>query len=931
MKKLTTLMLASAIELFFQLCAGLPIAFAQPLAACGTHKLHIETINVPDSWPEHAVNEDHLYLWNQYMDIYRYGKTTTKWGKNNKNEFGGYPTSSALHSKWGFNWPSGALAMTLTKRSWWPPWENCREIKESDIVFNPKFNWTLDRDNAEDNPSLIFYDSVLLHELGHSWGMLSFLEYYYYPAPTVMHAYYSGIVQDSMSIHTPDAIAVREAYADQESIPTIINVGVHSKFADAEHQIWEISTTDKTSYAVGESITIDNLTVENTGTVDLSNVHIRIYLSTDRHNISNPNGLVGDWSWDTFPHETYGVYSFTGSVPSGIPGGNYYVLPVVTYNGYVDDGWWDNVTHLVNQVVVRAPSAYTLTVNINPQGAGSVSLNPGGGNYPPGSQVTLTATPNPGYTFSSWSGDASGSTNPTTITMNGNKSVTANFTVIPPCSYTLSVNIIPLTYAPPAPGTVTINPQKNTYCAGDQVTLKATPNSGWTFSSWSGGASGSANPTTITMNGNKSVTANFTVIPPCTCTLSPTSRSHGAGAEAGSVSVSAPSGCNWTAASNVNWITITSSSTGTGNGTVYYSVSANSGSGSRTGTLIIGGQAFTVIQSGPSSRWTSVNLPSVSSDWSLLRMHSLTANEGWAVGQDNANGKGVLLHYSGSSWSSMSLPSVSSDWDLQGIHFTSANEGWAVGSDTANHRAVLLHYSGGTWTSVSPPTLSSLWYLCGVHFTSPNEGWAVGGDTANTRGSLLHYSGGTWTVVTPPFVSSNWYLREVYFTSSIEGWAVGANRTDGKGVLLHYSGGAWSSVSPPSVSSDWWLLGLHFTSPSEGWAVGHDETTGRGVLLHYSGGTWSSVSPPYLSSHWWARGVYLTSPNEGWAAGGESTNNSGVMLRYSGGAWTLESLPSVSSDWEIWGTHAASSNEAWAVGIDDSNKKGVLLHYTPSL
>src|SRR5690606_21760224 len=42
--------------------------------------------------------------------------------------------------------------------------------------------------------------------------------------------------------------------------------------------------------------------------------------------------------------------------------------------------------------------------------------------------VTLTAIPNEGYAFSNWSGDASGSTNPLSISMNGNKNITANFT-----------------------------------------------------------------------------------------------------------------------------------------------------------------------------------------------------------------------------------------------------------------------------------------------------------------------------------------------------------------------------------------------------------------------------------------------------------------------------------------------------------------------
>jgi len=43
--------------------------------------------------------------------------------------------------------------------------------------------------------------------------------------------------------------------------------------------------------------------------------------------------------------------------------------------------------------------------------------------------VQLTATANPGWTFSGWSGDLTSSTNPDSITMNGDKFVTANFII----------------------------------------------------------------------------------------------------------------------------------------------------------------------------------------------------------------------------------------------------------------------------------------------------------------------------------------------------------------------------------------------------------------------------------------------------------------------------------------------------------------------
>jgi pectate lyase len=53
---------------------------------------------------------------------------------------------------------------------------------------------------------------------------------------------------------------------------------------------------------------------------------------------------------------------------------------------------------------ISSGTTYTLTVNINPSGAGSVTLNPSGGVYVAGTTVTLTAVANSGWVFSSWSG-----------------------------------------------------------------------------------------------------------------------------------------------------------------------------------------------------------------------------------------------------------------------------------------------------------------------------------------------------------------------------------------------------------------------------------------------------------------------------------------------------------------------------------------------
>ncbi|MCP4123178.1 MAG: hypothetical protein GY751_15600, partial [Bacteroidetes bacterium] len=78
---------------------------------------------------------------------------------------------------------------------------------------------------------------------------------------------------------------------------------------------------------------------------------------------------------------------------------------------------------------------YTLTTSVN--GNGTVMLNPPGGTYSAGTQVTLTANPDSGTQFNFWSGDASGSVNPLTVTVTSNMSISANFSSTGGCSYSI--------------------------------------------------------------------------------------------------------------------------------------------------------------------------------------------------------------------------------------------------------------------------------------------------------------------------------------------------------------------------------------------------------------------------------------------------------------------------------------------------------------
>ena len=88
---------------------------------------------------------------------------------------------------------------------------------------------------------------------------------------------------------------------------------------------------------------------------------------------------------------------------------------------------YEDKTATVDVTVNDCTSYYTLTMAVDPTGGGTTNPAVGSHTYPENEVVTLTATAASGYNFVNWTGDASGTNPPTTVTMDGDKTVTANF------------------------------------------------------------------------------------------------------------------------------------------------------------------------------------------------------------------------------------------------------------------------------------------------------------------------------------------------------------------------------------------------------------------------------------------------------------------------------------------------------------------------
>src|SRR5665648_486445 len=172
--------------------------------------------------------------------------------------------------------------------------------------------------------------------------------------------------------------------------------------------------------------------------------------------------------------------------------------------------WATNPTATIGACIPMGPQPgddkVTLTMAVNPSGGGTTSpavgAHPG---YAENQVVNINATPASGYHFVNWTGAVTGSVNPTTVTMDANKTVTANFELDAATYYTLTMAVNPSGGGTTSPA-VGAHPG---YAANQVVNIIATPASGYHFVSWTGATTGSVNPTTVTMDANKTVTANF--------------------------------------------------------------------------------------------------------------------------------------------------------------------------------------------------------------------------------------------------------------------------------------------------------------------------------------------------------------------------------------------------------------------------------------
>jgi NOL1/NOP2/fmu family ribosome biogenesis protein len=347
---------------------------------------------------------------------------------------------------------------------------------------------------------------------------------------------------------------------------------------------------------------------------------------------------------------------------------------------------------------VFAKKEYALTINT--EGEGSVHeeiIQQKTTDYPHGTIVQLTANPAEGWEFVEWQGAINSTENPTQVTVNEAKEVTA---VFEKKTYSLSVSTT-------GEGSVTKDPDQQEYAYNSTVDLQATPAEGYKFVEWQGDITGSENPTQITVDEAKEVTAVFEKAVVVTKNGKPPKgrvtffqagnasndvvfavtkeATNGDGSQG--IWVSEDNGDTWTKTSNLvaNFITIASKN---------------------PNLVIAGGDNGYVISTDGGHRWTSgvINDPTFGNPIILEDAASTSTNDAIYVASPDAMAPGVYRSNDlGNTWTQiLSETETGSKTDAQIYHVyvSPSNENIIYAATTRDHNIWKSTNRGNSFVSI---------------------------------------------------------------------------------------------------------------------------------------------------------------------------------------------------------------------------------------
>lgn len=327
------------------LLSGLLLLFAWPASAqhgdwcaCGRHSTEpafFQIDHTVTSFQNAAATS--FNRWDRYSDVFSWGIGNGAGGSNGTNEiifFG----AAATFNQYGIVIDSNVFGVTYINPSSAfgnPPFNACPPpagttcgfFSETDVIMNAEFSrgWTTSPPNYSDTGPA-YYIATAIHEMGHALGI-----HHNFDSLTTMN-YYEDYA--ALYLSHSDGRAARGYHATQAR--TTVDIGTYPfRFSGFQYSGTTVASSIPSSVEQGALLTVRNFTIENIGSETLSNVRLRLYLSTNDI-ITGADYLLGTVSFSSFSTwwDTTGT-NFT--VPSSVPAGTYYLGAIASYNTSQED------------------------------------------------------------------------------------------------------------------------------------------------------------------------------------------------------------------------------------------------------------------------------------------------------------------------------------------------------------------------------------------------------------------------------------------------------------------------------------------------------------------------------------------------------------------------------------------------------------------
>jgi hypothetical protein len=227
-------------------------------------------------------------------------------GANDGDNTIGFLGEAGLNSEYGLSY-SSALAWTVC----WSGFFSGR-LDECDVMFDPTLPWQLGPDDDE------WFQSTALHELGHVRGLDHFNNF--------LSIEMSGTSKylRGETLYMDDKVAIRQ---NASHVPEF-DMAIYNKWHNGSLPQW--MSMSPLSLREGQVINLNNITVENRGTLAFGPLRFGVYLS-DNTTISTSDTLLNTGSWGSFGTFTFSTFNWSAVIPTVSDCGTRYI------GGIIDD------------------------------------------------------------------------------------------------------------------------------------------------------------------------------------------------------------------------------------------------------------------------------------------------------------------------------------------------------------------------------------------------------------------------------------------------------------------------------------------------------------------------------------------------------------------------------------------------------------------